>query len=75
VLAPVQRYWLKFGHALGWVNSRIILGFVYYLLFTPVALVLRLLGKRPLDVKNRSSGASYRLLVTPRDDSHFERPF
>lgn len=41
--------WMKFAHALGWVNTRIILSIVYFLIFTPLALIFRLIGKDPLE--------------------------
>ena len=39
---------MKIGHVLGWINTRIILGMVSFIMFAPVALVLRLLGKDPM---------------------------
>ena len=44
-LAPVYRLWMKIGHVLGWINTRIILGIMFYLIFLPVGLILRLAGK------------------------------
>lgn len=44
-------YWMKFAHALGWLNVRIILGLLYYLVFTPFGLLLRLFGKNPIGFK------------------------
>ncbi len=40
--------WMKFAHALGWVNTRIILTIVYFLAITPVALFFRIAGKDPM---------------------------
>lgn len=40
---------MKFAHALGWVNTRIILTVVYLLVFTPVALIFKLIGKDPME--------------------------
>lgn len=37
--------WMKLAHALGWLNTRIILTLVYILIFTPIALFFRLIGK------------------------------
>jgi hypothetical protein len=43
------RGWMLVGHALGWVNTRVLLGLVYYLAITPLGLGMRLLGRDPLD--------------------------
>ncbi|MBN1231856.1 MAG: hypothetical protein JXA60_00690 [Candidatus Coatesbacteria bacterium] len=48
-------YWMKFAHALGWLNARIILGLLYYLVFTPFGLLLRLFGKNTLSFKNEDN--------------------
>lgn len=44
----IYGYWMKFAHVLGWVNTRIILSIVYFFIFTPLALIFRLMGKDPL---------------------------
>ena len=42
VLGPVHRAWMSFAGALAYVNTRIILGVLFYLILTPVGFVLRL---------------------------------
>ncbi|MEW6297931.1 MAG: SxtJ family membrane protein, partial [Thermodesulfobacteriota bacterium] len=42
-LGPVYRGWMTIGHALGWVNTRLLLGLVFYGLITPMGLVRRFL--------------------------------
>jgi len=44
-LWPGQRLAMLAAGAIGWFNTRLLLGLVYYLVFTPLALLLRLLGK------------------------------
>jgi hypothetical protein len=39
VLAPVYRIWMTVGEALGWINTRILLGVVFYGLITPMGLI------------------------------------
>lgn len=57
--ALIARAWLQFGGVLGAVNSRIILGAIFYLFLTPIALLARLtrgdfLHLRKLDGAERS---------------------
>jgi hypothetical protein len=47
-LAPLYRGWMAFGHALGWINAKILLTLVFFLIVTPVALALKLFGHDPL---------------------------
>ena len=42
LLGPVQRGWMKFAMVLAHVNTRIILTLMFYVVFTPVGLVMRL---------------------------------
>lgn len=46
IIPPVARLivkgWLLLAEGLGWINSRIILGLVFYLILTPVALLSRI---------------------------------
>ena len=41
--------WMRFASVLGWINSRIILSLVYFVVMTPVGLIGRMFGRDPLD--------------------------
>lgn len=47
----IARAWLKFAEIIGKVNSVILLGFVFYILLTPLALLYRLFNRNPLNLK------------------------
>jgi len=47
-LGPVYRGWMRFALAISRVTTPILLGIVYFLAVLPVALVMRLFGRRPL---------------------------
>ena len=51
--------WMVLGHSLGWINSRIILGLVFFLVLQPIALVMKLLGYDPLRI-SKTTEKSYR---------------
>ena len=40
--------WMALGHALGWFNSKVILGLVFIIVLQPIAFVMRLTGYDPL---------------------------
>ena len=68
--------WMKLAHVLGWVNTRIILTFVYFFIMTPLSLVFKLIGKDPM---NRKIGVadSYWIKREPQvfDKGSYRRQF
>ncbi len=56
-LAPLNRIWLAVGHVLGWINSKIILGFIFFVIVTPTALAMKALGRDLLSRRLRRSGS------------------
>lgn len=48
-------FWMKLAHILSWVNTRLLLGIIFYLVFSPVGLLLRLFR---IDLLARNSGPS-----------------
>lgn len=44
-LAPLNRIWMKFGELLHHVVSPVVLGVIFYGVFTPVAMVMRMAGR------------------------------
>jgi hypothetical protein len=77
VLRPVHAAWMKFAHALGWLNTRLLLGVFFYLVLTPVALVLRLAGKDLLQQRLDRSARTYWIKREPAqfDPDRYERLF
>ena len=63
LLCYPYKAWMKLGHILGWVNSRIILGLVYIIILQPIALIMRIYGHDPLRIKNIPQ-KSYREIKT-----------
>jgi hypothetical protein len=66
---------MAIGHVLGWINTRIILGVIYYGLFTPMGLVMRMGRKDPLRRQYDEAVDTYRVLRRPRAASHMLRQF
>ena len=75
LLGPVYRAWMALGAALGWINTRLLLGLVFYGLVLPIGLLLRLLGKDPLARGFSGALTSYRVPSRRPGRRHFERPF
>jgi Saxitoxin biosynthesis operon protein SxtJ len=75
LLRPVFYVWMKLGHVLGWINTRIILGVVFFVLFAPVALFLRILGKDPLHRALDGEAQTYRVISEKLSRERMEKPF
>ncbi len=74
-LTPVFRLWMKFGEKMGWLNSRILLSLLFYLILTPMGWVMALLGKRPLQLGFDSQAESYRVPKEARSADHVTKAF
>src|SRR5688572_506878 len=74
-LAWPYRGWMLIGHVLGWINTRIILGAVFYFVVTPTGLFRRWLGKDPMGRQLRPDLDSYRVVRTPRPPSHLTKQY
>jgi hypothetical protein len=64
-LAPVYRAWMTLARALAWINTRIILFLLFYVVVTPVGMVMRLFGRDPLKLKLDRSCSSYWITLKP----------
>ena len=76
ILGPVHRVWMAFATVLGHVNTRIILTVLFYLVMTPVGLIMRLF-RDPLDrsLRDRSTSQWIKRESQPVDPGRYERQF
>jgi hypothetical protein len=74
-LKLIYRGWMAVGEALGWINTRIILSIIFYGVFTPVAMVMRMRGKDPMRRGWDPNRESYREIREPRPGTHMQRQF
>ena len=75
ILKPVHRVWMKIGHALGWINTKILLGIVFYGIVTPLGWIGRLLGKDYMRLRLKESVETYRHPKVSRPADHMRHPF
>jgi hypothetical protein len=74
-LGPVHRVWMTIGETLGWVNSRVILTLVYYVVIVPIGLIRRLGGHDPMRRRFEPDAATYRIPHAGRPPSHLHRQY
>ena len=74
-LTQVYRVWMTVGEVLGWINTRLILGVLFYLVFTPLGWCMRLRGKDPMQRTWAPEAESYRVVRQARPSSHMRHQF
>jgi hypothetical protein len=65
LLHGLNRAWMRFGALLHKVVNPIVLGGIYFLVFTPVAIVMRLAGRDALHRRLDAQAKSYWIDRTP----------
>lgn len=75
ILNPLRLIWDKVGNVLGMINTAIILFLLYFLIITPVGLIMRLLDKSSLDLKFERSAATYWKPVKKAEQSSMKQQF
>ena len=58
-LGPAFRCWMAFARAVGWFNARLLLSVLFYLVFTPIGLIMRLIRRDALHRDFNSSKSSF----------------
>ena len=48
ILKPINKLWMKFALILGNIISPIVMGLIFFLIFTPIAILMRLFGRDEL---------------------------
>lgn len=74
-LRPIYRGWMHFGLLMSRVTTPLILGLVFFLVFVPVAAVMRLLRHDPMRRRLQPGAESYRETSQPITPGSFERPY
>ena len=52
-LTPLNKIWFKFGIALGNIISPLVMGVIFFMVVTPIALIMKVLGKDLLNLKKK----------------------
>ena len=51
ILTPFNKLWFKLGIFLGKIVSPLVMGIIFFFVVTPTGLIMRILGKDPLNLK------------------------
>tara|TARA_Y100000816_G_C25585569_1_gene314652 strand:- start:55 stop:441 length:387 start_codon:yes stop_codon:yes gene_type:complete len=51
ILSPLNLLWFKFGILLGKIVSPVVMGIIFFLVVTPISIILKIFGKDVLNLK------------------------
>jgi Saxitoxin biosynthesis operon protein SxtJ len=75
LLRRLYLVWMGFAFALGWIVSRVILIFLFYLVITPIATIARLFGKKFIDITFPGTTESYWVSREMSQKINYEKMF
>ena len=74
-LKPVYTVWMSFALILGWINTRIILTLVFYIIITPMRLIMLLFAGKTFSQNKPKRSQTFRNISEVRSPKHMEKPF
>ena len=75
VLLPLNKLWMRFGLLLGMIVSPIVLGVIFFGLFTPIAMLMRLSGRDELRLKYAQKASHWISRGEPIKSESFKHQF
>lgn len=74
-MRPLYRAWMRFGLLLSRVTTPLVLGILFFVVFTPIALAMRIFGRDTMTRKFEPDAKSYRVSSQKHSKQTMERPF
>ncbi len=74
-LRAVYRAWMRLALVLSRITTPIIMAVVYFLVITPVAFIMRIVGHDPMARRFNKNAKSYRIRSEKPSKDQMERPF
>ena len=74
-LLPLNKLWMRFGLLLGMIVGPIVLGIIFFGLFTPIAMLMRLSGRDELRLKFSQKASHWITRNEPIKSESFKRQF
>ena len=61
LLLPLNKLWMRFGFILGLIVNPVVLGIIYFLVFTPTGLIMRLFKRDELRIRLKKRNSYWKL--------------
>lgn len=75
LLLPLNKLWMYFGFFLGIIISPIVLGIIFFGLFTPYSLVMRLMGRDELRLRKTNKKSYWIIRSKSSPQTNFKQQF
>jgi hypothetical protein len=75
LLLPLNKLWMRFGLLLGMIVSPIVLGIIFFGLFTPIAMLMRVIGRDELRLKFTQKASHWISREEPIKSETFKNQF
>ena len=75
LLLPFNKLWMRLGILLGMIISPLILGLIFYFLFTPISLLMKVFGRDELKLKVKSEKTHWKIRNNPLNTKSFKQQF
>ena len=75
VLLPLNKLWMRFGFLLGKIMNPIVIGIIFFGLFTPIATLMRLSGRDELRLKFSQKANHWITRSEPIKSESFKQQF
>ena len=74
-LDPIYRVWMKIGLYVGWLESRIVLSIVFFIILTPMAFIMKLFNRDTMARKFDFQVETYRISSKIHPSTGMEKPY
>ena len=74
-LLPLNKLWMRFGRLLGMIVSPIVLGMLFFGLFTPIAVLMRLSGRDEMRLRFSRKASHWITRSEPIKSESFKHQF
>jgi polyferredoxin len=75
LLKPIYVGWMAAAFPIGWTVSHVLLGVIFYGIVTPIGLLLRLIGRDPMNRKFEPQAKSYWIEHEPAESARYFRMY
>ena len=76
LLLPFNKLWMRFGIILGMIVSPVIIGLIFFVIFTPIGFVMRFCGRDELNLKLNGKKTYWKKKISDMDaNSSFKNQF
>jgi len=67
LLLPLNKLWMQFGLQLGKIVNPIVMGLIFYGIFTPVSIFMKLFGRDELRLKLKNRRSHWKIRNSPNN--------